>query len=225
LLHVVHSIRLSLRTSDLLARLGGDEFALLLPDTDADGAVSLLARLQELVGEEMKSRGWPVTLSIGAITFVRPRWDVDVMIQEVDALMYSAKRKGKGRVEHAVVLAAEPPRALDKKPPEKRATARVFCSRLARIRQHGDDDNAEEFVTISDVSATGIGLYLDRRYPADTVLMIEPLAPGVPALLARVMHVTPDKRGWLHGCELSVRLSPAELRCWLGEAVLEDVFQ
>ena len=68
LLNVVRAIRLNLRVSDLLARLGGDEFALLLPETDSQEVVAILMRLQEHVAEEMTRRGWPVTLSIGAIT-------------------------------------------------------------------------------------------------------------------------------------------------------------
>src|SRR5581483_2718432 len=220
LVHVVQSIRLSLRASDLLARLGGDEFALLLPETAAEGAGSLLARLQQRLAREMAQKGWPVSVSIGAITFPRPTWDIDVMIQEVDALMYAAKRQGKGRVEHAVMTEAERPRALGRGRAEKRATARVLCNRLARIRPQGGPEAGDEFATVSDLSDTGVGLYLDRRCPPDTVLLIEPLSDGAQALLARVVHVSPDKRGWLHGCELSARLSDAEVRSWLGEVPL-----
>jgi diguanylate cyclase (GGDEF)-like protein len=222
LLHVVHSIRLSLRAADLLARLGGDEFALLLPETDAEGAASLLVRLQEILVLEMASKSWPVTLSIGAITFLRPSWGVDVMIQEVDSLMYTAKRNGKGRVEHAVVRDGDVPRAQEKRRLEKRATARVLCQRLARIRMQGEEDAGEEFATVSDLCDTGVGLYLDRRYPAETVLIVESLSAGAQVLLARVIHVSPDKRGWLHGCELTTRLGDGDLRGWVGES-LEDV--
>jgi diguanylate cyclase (GGDEF)-like protein len=216
LLHVVATIRVSLRPSDLLARLGGDEFALLLPEVGAEGAASLLERLQQQLALEMARKGWPVTLSIGAITFLRPAWDIDVMIQEVDTLMYAAKRQGKGRVEHAVMNDAQPPSTRDRTRYEKRATARLLCNRLARIRPQMEEAT-EEFATISDLSATGVGLYLERCLEVDSVLIIDPLSSGVQSLLARVVHVHPDKRGWQHGCELSNRLSPAELRCWLGE--------
>lgn len=95
LLHVVRTARAHLRSSDLLARLGGDEFGLLLPETDGPGAVVLLTRVQTTLAEEMARHGWPVTISIGAITYLRPAWEVDVMVQRVDALMYRAKRQGK----------------------------------------------------------------------------------------------------------------------------------
>lgn len=69
LLAVVEVVRQHTRETDILGRLGGDEFALLLPYTNANGGVALLYRVQKLIAEEMKKRGWPITLSIGAITF------------------------------------------------------------------------------------------------------------------------------------------------------------
>ena len=49
LVQVVKTIQSHLRSSDLLARLGGDEFALLLPETEADGALALLQRMQTML--------------------------------------------------------------------------------------------------------------------------------------------------------------------------------
>jgi diguanylate cyclase (GGDEF)-like protein len=106
LIHLVRTVRAHLRGSDLLARLGGGEFALLLPETGEEGAAPLLARLQEALVHEMARRGWPVTVSIGAVTFLRPEGDVDRMVHRIDARMFAAKRKGKGRVEHAVLSGA-----------------------------------------------------------------------------------------------------------------------
>ena len=137
---VVQTIHQHLRTSDLLARLGGDEFALLLPETQADGAAALLARLQERLAQEMARRGWPVGVSVGAVTFLRPRWDLDLMIQRVDALMYGAKKNGKGRVEHAVVEdgddgAADTRPASNGEPrPACSATAPPACGGRGRTR-------------------------------------------------------------------------------------------
>jgi diguanylate cyclase (GGDEF)-like protein len=211
--HVVQAIRHDLRDLDLLARLGGDEFALLLPETDAAGALALLNRVQGLLAQEMARQGWPVTLSIGAITFPHPPGDVDRMIQQVDAVMYEAKRKGKGRVEHAVAPIG-PEAAHAWHGIERRATARVLCGRPARVRAEGV---ADEFATVRDISIGGIGLTLDRQYPCDTLLIVEPLLPGAPALLVRVVHVTSDENGWMHGCQLSGRLGADELRRWVGE--------
>src|SRR5665213_4417312 len=132
---VVETTQLHLRNSDLLARLGGDEFALLLPETGAEGAADVLARLQERLAQEMARKGWPVTLSIGAVTFLQPPPDVDLMIRRVDALMYAAKRKGGARIEHAVVHDALDHDEEQKQWLERRATARELCDRPARIRR------------------------------------------------------------------------------------------
>ena len=214
---VVQTIQLHLRGSDLLARLGGDEFALLLPETDAEGAATLLARLQERLAQEMARKGWPVGVSIGAVTFPLPRWDVDLMIQRVDALMYSAKKKGKGRVEHAVVQDAEGPEDASRPGVERRATARLLCNRTARVRRQGEEERPEEFAVIRDLSVAGIGLYMDQRLPEGVLVLVEPLSPGARTLLARVKYTTPEGGGWRHGCQLPTPLNAEELCCWLGE--------
>lgn len=212
LLNVVRSIRLNLRASDLLARLGGDEFALLLPETDVDGVLHVLNRLQEQVAEEMTRRGWPVTLSIGAITFVRPTWDVDLMIQQVDALMYQAKRKGKARVEHTVVGEGHDAGG----PQERRSGIRLLCKRSARVWQEGHGD-AEEIATIRDISSEGIGLCLAQRVSSESLLIVEPLSVGVMALFARVEHSTWENGAWRHGCRLLTPLNETAFRRLLVE--------
>jgi diguanylate cyclase (GGDEF)-like protein len=213
--HVVHTARLHLRVTDLLARLGGDEFALLLPETGPEGAATVLARLHGLLSRELPQRGWPVTLSIGAVTYLQPPKDVDLMIQRADARMYAAKRKGKGRIEHEVVdnrsAAGEGGRCV-----ERRATA-VVLGLPARVRPEGEDGSSEEFATVRDLSAEEVRLHLDRQFAGGTLLMVDPLSPGPKTFLARVVRAAPQAGGWEHGCELATRLSEGELRGWLEE--------
>ncbi len=213
LVEVVRLIHLNLRGLDLLARLGGDEFALLLPETGAEGATTLLARLQEVLTEEMVRKNLPVTFSVGAITFLRPVWDVDLMVRKIDALMYAAKRKGKGRIEHAVVEEGQLLPPEDRRGPERRVTARILCDRSARIRSEGQE---EEVATLRDISTEGVGLYLEKRLPLDAILVVEPLCPDARTLLARVVRVVSHGGRWMHGCILSTRLSSEELAGWLG---------
>jgi diguanylate cyclase (GGDEF)-like protein len=210
--HLVTTVQQNLRCTDLLARLGGDEFALLLPGQGPEGAAALLTRLQTIVSREMSQRGWPVTLSVGAITFLRPGWDVHRMIQHVDALMYGAKRQGKGRVEHTVVHEQDPPRT-NWRGPEKRANVRVLCQRTARVR--ADGQLVEGPSVVRDISVAGIGLHLGKAFPTDTVLIVEPLTVGPRTLLARVVRVDNSSDGWLHGCELATHLDAEELGYWL----------
>jgi diguanylate cyclase (GGDEF)-like protein len=213
LIDLVRVIRPALRTSDLLARLGGDEFALLMPETNAEGAVALLTRLQPLLSQEMRRGGRPVSVSIGAVTFLRPLWDVDLMVQQVDVLMYAAKRRGKDRVEHTTIRTTEDLAAGDRLRLERRATARTLCHRSARVRKDGEAK--ELFATVHDLSAEGVGLRTGQPFPEGTVLVIEPLSHQAKTLLARVVWANQKEGGWLHGCQLPSRLSPEELRAWL----------
>jgi len=95
-----------LRRTDAVARLGGDEFAVLLPDTAAPGAQTLLDALRAEIAAEMRSLGHGVTVSIGAAVFSSPDLpSVDAMLAAADRLLYEAKRAGGDRL---VVREAEP---------------------------------------------------------------------------------------------------------------------
>ncbi len=162
----------------------------------------------------MPQKGWPVTLSIGAVTFSEPPADVDLMIQRADARMYAAKRKGKGRIEHEVaddLAGSDEGRCV-----ERRATA-VVLGRAARVRPEGQEGSSEEFATVRDLSAGEVRLHLERQYSGGTLLLVDPLSPGPKTLLARVVHAAQEAGGWEHGCELATHLSEGELRGWLGE--------
>jgi diguanylate cyclase (GGDEF)-like protein len=215
LIHVVQTIQSHLRANDVLTRIGGDEFALLLPEQGPEGALALLNRLQTLLSHEMARHGWPVSLSIGAVTFLSAAWDVDVIIRRADVLMYNAKRRGKGCVEHAVIREPQP-RPVERQDLERRATTRLLCSCPARVRLEEASEVQEEPATVCDISAGGLGLYLEREFPLDTILIVEPLCPGARTLLARVVRVTREDRNWLHGCILPTRMSAEELGGWLG---------
>ncbi|HEU4385714.1 MAG TPA: GGDEF domain-containing protein [Anaeromyxobacteraceae bacterium] len=103
---VATTLRQATRAVDSVARLGGDEFGLLLPETDGPTAETLVQRLQSTLAEAVQARGWPVTFSLGVVTFQRAPRSVDEMIGRADELMYQAKRAGKGGVRLEVVARA-----------------------------------------------------------------------------------------------------------------------
>jgi diguanylate cyclase (GGDEF)-like protein len=105
---VAETIRAQLRRTDLLARLGGDEFALLLPETGYESAKVVIQKVRTALQDEVQTGRFPVTCSIGAVTFVRPPQSVDALIRRADALMYSVKRKGKNWVRHEAVGESQP---------------------------------------------------------------------------------------------------------------------
>jgi len=99
-------LRESVREADTAARIGGDEFALLLPDTDRRGAEQVIAKVSSGVQEALRAGAWPVTCSIGVITFMDPAIAPEAAIAAADALMYQVKRGGKGAVAYDVIGAA-----------------------------------------------------------------------------------------------------------------------
>jgi diguanylate cyclase (GGDEF)-like protein/PAS domain S-box-containing protein len=100
---IAQTILATIRSTDTVARLGGDEFALLLPETGKDAAVEVMTKLSRILLEAVEARHWPVTLSIGLVTFAKPGESVAQMVKVADDLMYSAKTQGKNRVVTAYV--------------------------------------------------------------------------------------------------------------------------
>ncbi|HMR32355.1 MAG TPA: GGDEF domain-containing protein [Geminicoccaceae bacterium] len=95
------------RAADLVARLGGDEFAVLLIETEADAAASLLERLRLQIDAAMRAKHWPTTVTIGAACFRRPPASLDEAVRRADASLYAAKRAGKRRMLIEVVELSE----------------------------------------------------------------------------------------------------------------------
>jgi diguanylate cyclase (GGDEF)-like protein len=99
LVAVAAGIRRALRPTDAVARIGGDEFAVLLPATDYETASRIVRRVRSELDQTMKEKGWPVTFSIGLVSFSPPIASVSQMIQAADEAMYTAKSEGKDRLE------------------------------------------------------------------------------------------------------------------------------
>ncbi|HUI69288.1 MAG TPA: GGDEF domain-containing protein [Spirochaetia bacterium] len=95
---VVSVIKSRSRTTDVVGRLGGDEFIVLFPEADQKAAQIVITQIRENILIEMGRRGWPVTVSIGALTCTDWPAGVDELIKQVDDLMYAAKVKGKNAI-------------------------------------------------------------------------------------------------------------------------------
>jgi len=91
----------TLREEDSVARLRRDEFSLLLPDTGAEYARVIVAKLHEALNAAMKTYQWDITFSIVAVTFETPATP-DQMIEVVERQMGLVKQTGKNRVSYHV---------------------------------------------------------------------------------------------------------------------------
>ena len=94
------------RQQDLPARIGGEEFALLLPETDAAGAIAVAEKLrQALRGLAIAHDNSPtdpcVTASIGIATWGSDhRGEAKGLLVQADEALYTVKRSGRNRVHH-----------------------------------------------------------------------------------------------------------------------------
>jgi len=93
----------NVRAESVVARLGGDEFALLLPEADHVAANFVINKLHNLLTKAMQEKNWPVTFSIGMITYERPPESTEQMVHAADELMYTVKHEGKNRVASSVI--------------------------------------------------------------------------------------------------------------------------
>jgi diguanylate cyclase (GGDEF)-like protein len=91
------------RSGDIAARLGGEEFAVLLPNTPAEGAISVAEQLRIKVEAARvplsDGQDTSTTVSIGAASFV-PSGEVtpEMLMQRADESLYTAKESGRNRV-------------------------------------------------------------------------------------------------------------------------------
>ena len=104
---VANTIQNNIRVTDIVARLGGDEFAILLPETGRGSAQVITEKVQKINLDVMQRNEWPVSLSIGAVTFMTPPSTVDEMLKISDGLMYAAKNNGKNIIKYEVLRKEE----------------------------------------------------------------------------------------------------------------------
>ena len=104
----------AIRTMDVLARIGGEEFMVMLPDTDAEGALQTAERIREALRSTPihleNTENLQVTASFGISQLVSDNvstcWDqepavtviLDQLMTQADDAMYKAKNAGRDQV-------------------------------------------------------------------------------------------------------------------------------
>ncbi|HEX3382976.1 MAG TPA: diguanylate cyclase [Paraburkholderia sp.] len=88
------------RAQDTFGRFGGEEFALLLPCTPLEDAMRVAEKIRLVIEQtplELIGTSVPVTVSLGGAAARDGVPAYDVLINEADAALYSAKRQGRNR--------------------------------------------------------------------------------------------------------------------------------
>lgn len=104
LVRVAQILRETVRASDIVCRFGGEEFVILLPRSDAAGALVLAEKLRQKIRErvEWTARSGvpvPVTISIGVAVYPSDADDAAELVKSADLGMYRAKAAGGDRCE------------------------------------------------------------------------------------------------------------------------------
>jgi hypothetical protein len=102
--------------------------------------------------------------------------------------------------------------------PNRRAWVRYLCRPETPGQTFQPESFRCEHARVTNLSGGGLGLLLSEPLPAGTALKVELEGRHGPRLLgARVVYVTEQEDGWLHGCELNNPLPQTELDDLLGQ--------
>ncbi len=165
-------VRRTIRQTDLAGRYGGDEFLIVLPETDAAGALRVADKLKNDVAARamrVDSRTFRTSVSVGLVSHPEDGATREQLMGAVDEAMYEAKRRGKNQIVGYVTRAERVPVAHPDMPAPGPITASPAYETSAR--------SSTFEVSVSDVG--GEGSALNRR------LVYRPAPPGEDAEMAR----------------------------------------
>lgn len=106
LVAIAQILRENVRMSDVPARYGGEEFALLLPGTDAQGALEVAERVRRAT----QTYSWPyrrITASFGVATLGPGTETPRALVEQADRALYWSKAGGRDCVTHFQTVDAE----------------------------------------------------------------------------------------------------------------------
>jgi diguanylate cyclase (GGDEF)-like protein len=160
LVEVAARLRGALRSVDTVARWGGEEFIVLAPALESGPQLHEIAdRLRRGVSGEPVRHGSgtiDVTVSIGGV-LADPASSADLLVDQADRSLYSAKRLGRDRVR---LFAELTPDDLASEEPESIRLAQAL-SLAASVREGMPELHSEQVSELSGMLAEVLGLSAD----------------------------------------------------------------
>lgn len=107
---VSETIREQTRENDLVVRMGGDEFAILLYHCERNEASNVTENIRQAIENiffQWEENSFRISASIGAVVCDPNNFNVDTIMQQVDAACYEAKESGRNRV-HIITSESSP---------------------------------------------------------------------------------------------------------------------
>lgn len=96
---VVNLMNIGVRSVDLVARYGGEEFMVVLPETDANGALEVAERIRRLIEKHNFPCGaMSASLGVAACNFKDDAPGAVELVARADKALYQAKENGRNQV-------------------------------------------------------------------------------------------------------------------------------
>lgn len=90
----------NIRDTDTAGRFGGDEFFIIFPSTSTEQAVTCVERIRKDLSKEVfkyEEGGFQLTGSFGLASLTETMTELEQLVQQADAALYSAKRKNRNQ--------------------------------------------------------------------------------------------------------------------------------
>jgi len=94
---------LNTRATDITARIGEDDFILLMTDTGIEGGLKGVRRLKDILIQAVEEYQYPVSFSIGLVTYNILPDTVEEMIREADEMKDQARRETNEKFKHKLI--------------------------------------------------------------------------------------------------------------------------
>ncbi len=212
------------RRIDVAGHMGGGEFALLLPGTDARGALLVAERMRRAAHRTFAGERSRPTLSLGIALYPDNAGDASELVDATRQALAAAKELGRDR---SALYSSEVESVLHSAGGEAGARALRLATLLALaealdLRDFGGSEHAHAVARYAELTALELGFGREHGERVQLAGMLHDVGMiGVPAELLQRSEPL-DEDGWAHvreHPELAARLLAGEefvdLRAWI----------